>query len=703
MANRSTHSSQAGESGESAPISSIGKAPGKRSRYKWLAFGVLLFAVIVRVWLLMRPLPALDGRTIPDDTYISLEIAKQIGQGNGPVFIDRYTNGFQPLYVWFTSGVFAFLDPESLLETETLDAMVSVALAFCALFDLLSILLIMHIIRLAFRRADGFTRDATALIAGFMWALHPATLRAATNGLETSLAVLLLLGAWRLSLTCSFRDTKARHFLLLGLVVGIGGMARIDVLVLGVYFALASVWALVSMWRAEGPSVIKAWFLRNLALLVGTIAGYAPWFFYSLYYTGEWFPISGKAVRWISLTNANFNITPAFYWSKFRVGYRAIASNSGYLFFVVGTFLAIVVGLWIGSKFLPRVRDSKALKQLRDTPFAWLALPIIHGICLFLAYTCYIFAPWFFKRYLYVINPLVISVSAVALGAGVAWGAKIWPRRFVRPLLCIAVAVYVGVVCLRSRRFQIIMFWPASEDTGYRNLGIWADTYFPRGTKVGSSQTGALAYYSRNIHYVNLDGVVNSEAIREIMAGRNMEYIRNEGIDYVVGWRTNTTYIKRNTKEWSEDQLVEIGQVSGFRSWHSTWRLYEVIYPVGHPKRNKPIKLLPPGLGVEASDHSAAAEAAAKAAAERRRKRAQQRNKPKTRPKAPPKKRPQQPAAPDVGSVRIPSAGPIRLPGDKKTSASASKTKAGGSTKKPATSNKAEPDTTAGTTASPLD
>jgi len=582
------------------------------------------------------------------------------------VFVDKYTNGFQPLYVWVMATAFWVAEPESLLETETLDFMVKVALVYCILFDLLSVLLVIHIVRLSLRRRSGFARDGPALFAGLLWAIHPATLRVATNGLETSLAVLFLLLAWRLSLTRSFRTTRARSFLALGLVVGVGGMARIDILVLGVYFGLASLWALVGLLREVGPSAIKAWFLRNLALLTGTLLGYAPWFFYSLYYTGEWFPISGKAVRWISLTNANFNVTPRLYYSKFRVGIKAIRSNSAHLLIIALVFIAVAIAVWLLAKKWRAIRESKLSELLRETPLKWLALPLTQAICIYIAYTCYIFAPWFFKRYLYVVNPLLVCVSGVALALAVQWVGSYLQRRWVRPVLVGITAILVGYAAFASRRFQIMMFWPASIDTGYRNLGIWADAYFPRGTVIGSSQTGALAYYARNIRCVNLDGVVNSEAIREIMAGRNMDYIRSEGIDYVVGWRTNTTYIKRNTKDWSEDQLIELGQVAGFRSWHSTWRVYDVIYPVGHPKRKKQVKLLPPGLGVEASDHFAAAEAEKEAIAKRRRKRAERRRKElkHKRNKAKKVRRPTSPAAAKMstGTVRIPAAGPIRTP-----------------------------------------
>ncbi len=41
--------------------------------------GILALAAGLRGWLLARPLAALDGRALPDDAYLALEIAKSIG------------------------------------------------------------------------------------------------------------------------------------------------------------------------------------------------------------------------------------------------------------------------------------------------------------------------------------------------------------------------------------------------------------------------------------------------------------------------------------------------------------------------------------------------------------------------------------------------------------------------------------------------
>ena len=89
----------------------------------------------VRGWLLGRPIAALDGRSLPDDAYIAMEIARNIGWGQGPRFVDYLTNGFQPLFVWLAAIPFAWTTPGA-LEPNQLDFLLKVALAFSCLFDL---------------------------------------------------------------------------------------------------------------------------------------------------------------------------------------------------------------------------------------------------------------------------------------------------------------------------------------------------------------------------------------------------------------------------------------------------------------------------------------------------------------------------------------------------------------------------------------
>ena len=58
-------------------------------RYSLLATGLVYRLVVA-----LRPLKWLDGVAIPDDTYLSFTIARNLARGLGPLFGTELTNGF---------------------------------------------------------------------------------------------------------------------------------------------------------------------------------------------------------------------------------------------------------------------------------------------------------------------------------------------------------------------------------------------------------------------------------------------------------------------------------------------------------------------------------------------------------------------------------------------------------------------------------
>ncbi len=511
---------------------------------------ILVLAAGVRGWLLWRPLAALDGRALPDDAYLAMQIARSIGSGEGPKFVDHFTNGFQPLFVWLAAIPFAWAEPYELSSPAGLDAKVKLALAISCSFDLASLLLIAAAVR------RGTANSAAGLFAALIWAIHPATLASAVNGLETSIAIFFLLCVWNLMLARSFADSSPRRLFAVGLVVGVAAMARVDLLLLGLFFAVESL-------RALRGGTARHWLAKNLALGGGTATGFAPWAIYSWAYTSSVFPGSGRAVRWISLTHANHVLDLNFFAGMLADGLAAVHGNLP----VTGIVALLSGGLTlVGATWRGRGSSVSA---------SWLALPALFALSLFAAYTLYVFAPWFFPRYLAPINVLAISVAGAGLGFCIQHSGS---KKVLTGSLAVAA---IAVACVSQLKFQKLMFRPPDSQAGYRNLGLWARGAFPPGTVVGATQSGALAYYSNGYRTVNLDGVVNPNAYREVIAGRAMEYLRAEGVDYVVGWRRNYDYPRLNSHGFRESDLQLAAYMDHFRSWGIQWQVYRVGYASG--------------------------------------------------------------------------------------------------------------------------
>jgi len=529
-----------------------------------LLAAILTLAAALRGWLLARPVAALDGRALPDDAYIAMEIAKNIGWGQGPRFVDYLTNGFQPLFVWLSAIPFAWTVPAA-LDPSQLDFHLKLALAISCAFDLGSLWLLAA----AVRRGTG--DPMAGLFAALVWAIHPAVLRVAVNGLETATAIFLLLCIWNLVLRRPFANSSARRLFGIGLVCGVAAMARIDLLLVGTFFAIESIRSLRSATGGDRSQ----WLAKNGALASGTLAGYAPWMLYSWGYTGTFVPGSGAAVRWITLTHSQHQLNASFFAD---MGSNALAAVDGNIpLFGKAALLFVVVA--VAATFRRRAADA-------STPSArsprWLMLPAVFCGALFCAYTLYVFAPWFFLRYLAPFEVLAIAIVA----AGVSRLAALAPRHS-RAIWLFAAGVAVLTTTLQPG-FRRLLVAPPDSQIGYRNLGLWARHLVAPGTTIGATQTGALAYYASDYRVVNLDGVVNPRAYDAVRTGTAMDYIREEDIDYVIGWRRNLEFLERNSKDFDPADLATVGYIEQFRSWGIQWEIHRVVYPDGR---------MPPPLG----------------------------------------------------------------------------------------------------------
>jgi hypothetical protein len=474
--------------------------------------------VALRAFVALRPLEITDGLGMPDDAYLSLTIARNIANGLGPLYGDAFTNGFQPLYVFLAVPMF-WIFPSSLT------APVHGALVLLALFDTLTLVVLY---RLVLRHTGSL---AGASIAALAWVVNPYVISTTANGLETSIAAFFVV--WAVSRFAG-ADGSLRRAAEVGGILGLAALTRIDSWILA---AVIAALALVR-WRRIAPVAV---------LGIVALAVYAPWLVYSNHYTGELYPVSGRAVRFLSLASVDHKPTAAFYVSMVQEAAAAAGRSNREL-------LVVAVALCgLGGR---RWREARALLPLA-----------LFSVALILAYSLYIFTPWFFSRYLFpfalVLVPLVGFAFAAARGGRVLAGTS-------------AVAI-TGAMWLSAGLPDL---FPGEETTphGYMNVGLWAARSFPPGTAIGSSQTGALGYFAPQLRVVNLDGVVNRACFNSLLARENMAYIRGAGIRYVLGWNINMWFIEQHSRDFAKSEDLRVfGSIPGVRSWGYEWLLAEVV------------------------------------------------------------------------------------------------------------------------------
>jgi hypothetical protein len=547
--------------------------------------GLLGLDFVLRFLVALRPLKYIDGLTIPDDAYLSLTIARNMARGLGPWYGMDFTNGFQPLYVLLMVPVYKLFHGNPVVP-------VHIALVLLIVFDVLALYFLYRLVALATRST------AAPVFVAVAWILNPYVIRTTLNGLETAIAFFFIVLAFYYFYRHDLlRETRksVRRALILGLVLGLGILARIDVTIV-VFGFLAAMAIDAIRSRCFGRRFVPL----GAAMLAGVAFVYLPWMLYSFSFTGDIYPVSGKAVRYMSLATVGHAPT-LMNWYLPMVG-KGLAALLRCNWF----YLTLIGGL-VGAEIVWKIRaafESVALQlpagngRMGHRPNGGppLSGPILlFSVILFFIYTCHVFADWFFDRYLF---PLVLPLLLVL---GILFD-RLCLRLKGRPRLVKAAfgVLIVGSVAqpayfvfysthdaLSLRYLQpALPHLYGSRETrklGYMNLGLWSNRHFPNGTRVGCSQTGALGYFAENLTIINLDGVVNKRCYESLVRRRNLDYIRDMGIEYVIGWGLNINFIKAESQNFKQSDLVLRKKITDFESWNYHWYVYEVNYEGRRP------------------------------------------------------------------------------------------------------------------------
>jgi len=431
-------------------------------------------------------------------------------------------------------------------------APVHLALLLMCVFDTLTLFLFFRLVRRL------CTSPFTPILTALLWILHPRIIGVATNGLETALACFFV--TWVLS---HFQNhfAKADHAptvlesIGLGGLLGLGMLARIDAILLAVVVTASLLWV-------HRTALRKA---LGLATLVNASAflTYLPWLVYSFAYTGDFYPVSGSAVRLMTLSWVDPTTTLAkLYGTMARTALRAIAAPNVTLIYWLAVLLAVVLAF---RHRLAKPCDGRA---------TILAVSWGYAAVLACAYVFYIFGPHYFDRYLHPIRiPLLLTIALL-----IDAFFLLLKRMSIQVGAAIVGAGMAIVPLCGDSYFKDLMFGEANHNLGYMNLGLWARSTFSAGTVIGGSQTGAVGYFADNLKVVNLDGVVNRRCYESLVRRENLRYVREEGIRYLFGWKVNFAFLARMSQDFKPGDIEDIRPILGFRSWNADWYVAKVRY-----------------------------------------------------------------------------------------------------------------------------
>jgi hypothetical protein len=309
----------------------------------------------------------------------------------------------------------------------------------------------------------------------------------------------------------------------------------------------------------------KTGFVRLLKSLTLFAAGaaliYVPYMVLSYAFTGDIFPVSGKAVHQIGKDMANYHSDgEAGLFTLLQLSFKNIYSN-----------YSVVIIFALVSTFVYRLK-TRACPWFKGSVSEHLPL-ITTSLLLCFSYTFYLTANWFYSRYFF---PL--SLFFVVLAAFVNNQLIVSFNSSKSKVLVFSATIIVLITVGLARPGFKDFFFNEYKKSGYVEIGKWVNSNFPKGTIIGSNQTGAIGYFSRDVNVINLDGVVNTNAYNAIKNKELIEYIKSRKIEYIVDWGINYEFVKRNSKNYKDGDIVLVNKAGGLKSWDYEWFVYKVSY-----------------------------------------------------------------------------------------------------------------------------
>ena len=351
--------------------------------------------------------------------------------------------------------------------------------------------------------ADSSNRKTAAGSAALLYALSPIVIVRSINGLETTLTALFLVLWLRTFLTCNSDREKGNsrtRWVWLGLVTGLLLLARTDSFIILVPLYLYAIFT----WR---PFPINR-LVISLLIAIGIVV---PWLIWNAVIFGSPLQSSAEAVpffamkkydvlfgpfgKYIPLLFDTFkNILKPFLYSTFCISLITIV-------FSIGTY-------------------GHRLTRAHRTIYLLLA-----G-CLLLLTIHTIFRGFVREWYVEQMVPVFLIGYGISIAINISPKAQSGNGRW---RLVIALLVLQGIFFM-SAHYE--------SQKSMVDRGIPTIERLTLKSRVASFNSGYYGYFANRAgSAVNLDGVVNSNALRAIKAGDLHGYLNRDSIDYILDFK----------------------------------------------------------------------------------------------------------------------------------------------------------------------
>ncbi|HEV2646258.1 MAG TPA: hypothetical protein VGU46_07845 [Acidobacteriaceae bacterium] len=457
--------------------------------------------------------PWLGNKPVSEDGFYMLTVADNIARTGHIVYnYGRPATGIQPLSTFVFAGIAWLVHRMHASEWTFIRAMI---LEGTALFVCFAWGVGFFVASLApqNKRKLAFT------FAFFLTLFDYDLFRLFTYGLETGIYLCLQAACLCISLRMMQQGKSSwRQVLLLGILGGAAGLARID---FGILFAILLLWMLIR--RVLRP--LQMLTCGSLALIIT-----APWFLFVRSVSGSWLPSSGHAEsRLMSATDFSRigSMTNSVSVHLFPWIYSHLPRQACLALTVVS--LAGIAALLLRA---PQTRTAWLRRYLADIA-PWIA----GALSLVAIYLLGFAATMFYPRYISLIFLLAVPITALLFAE--------------QPGIAARPALVLGPISL-----LFVFYCYSTLHTGLVGNNLLIDAgyirqYYPD-AHVASFQSGTIGFFDRNVE--NLDGKLNDDALKAIAEHRMGDYLDRAGINVLVEW---PGYISEN---FSPEYIARVWQ-----------------------------------------------------------------------------------------------------------------------------------------------
>jgi hypothetical protein len=462
---------------------------------RWLLWITIAgMAVRIGAWFYFRThtLQLITTR-LPDDALYYFTIASNLAHGYGVSFDSIHpTNGMHPLWLFLIAPIFCL--------GLTKWGFIHAVLLFQSMLDGVIVWLIGSTIYDLFPNAKESNRRTAAASAALMYALSFIVIIRSINGLETTLTALLFVLWFRAFL---WADNGQRgplgRWMSLGVISGFLLLARTDSFIV---ILPVSVYLLWTHFRAEWKGILLASVFSAVVL--------APWLIWNVVHFGTIVQSSAEAVPMLAMRKYDVLYGHSKYWHFEMEAARNALKPFWYTAFGLPLLTIGYAVIARGKKLLPAERT--------------IYLMIGGGVLLLLVHS--LFRGFIRDWYIAGLLPLFFIGFGISMIANAGATQARASGRFVLAAIVIILQVFLFHQPQYGSQAQLL------------ELGLPASQKLTEHGKVASFNSGYYGYFaSRQGNVVNIDGVVNSDALAALKAGRIGGYLDADSVTYILDFQ----------------------------------------------------------------------------------------------------------------------------------------------------------------------